>query len=106
MTHPEHAQLYAADAFASGFGRRHLARLIDIACENQPQAGYSVAEVGAGTGGLTKQARFRCKGKGCQSMHAQATDTAGVPAAPLAMRKSAHMSLIGRLRRACRAALP
>ena len=58
MTHPEHGQLYAGDPFVSGFGGRHLARLVDIACENQRQAGFSVAEVGAGTGGLTKQVRL------------------------------------------------
>ena len=57
VTHPEHGVLYSDDPFVSGFGRRHLKRLLDIACENMGQAGFAVAEVGAGTGGLTRQAR-------------------------------------------------
>ena len=55
MTHPDHADVYARDVFVSGFGARHLARFLDVACENQPQDGFAAAEIGAGTGGLTRQ---------------------------------------------------
>lgn len=55
VTHPDHADVYARDVFVSGFHGRHLARMLDIACENQPQDGFVAAEVGAGTGGLTRQ---------------------------------------------------
>jgi hypothetical protein len=54
--HAEHAAAQQGDPYLSGFGPRHLSRLVDIACENQPQAGFSVAEVGTDAGGLTRQA--------------------------------------------------
>ena len=49
--------LYSQDLGARGFGPRHLARYLEIVIENQDQAGFTVAEIGAGTGGLTRQVR-------------------------------------------------
>ena len=55
VQHAEHGQLYAADPLMQGFAPRHISHLLDIVCENQGQTGFSVAEVGAGTGGFTRQ---------------------------------------------------
>ena len=40
----------------SGFGLAELKIMLDIAMENQRPEGFTVCEVGAGSGGLTKQA--------------------------------------------------
>jgi fatty acid synthase len=53
--HEEHHLLYARDPLARGFDKKHLSIFIQIVCENQKQEGFRVAEVGAGTGGLTRQ---------------------------------------------------
>ncbi|EIE22203.1 ketoacyl-synt-domain-containing protein [Coccomyxa subellipsoidea C-169] len=55
MQHGEHSQLYAQDPLMQGFHARHINHMLDIVCENQGQAGFSVAEIGAGTGGFTRQ---------------------------------------------------
>ena len=55
VQHSEHGVLYAADPLMQGFHGRHISHLLDIVCENQGQTGFSVAEVGAGTGGFTRQ---------------------------------------------------
>jgi hypothetical protein len=58
VTHPEHGVLYSHDLVLSGFGARALAWCLETVCENQAQVGFSVAEIGAGTGGLTRQVRM------------------------------------------------
>lgn len=55
MQHEEHHLLYAKDPLARGFHNNHLSHFINIVAENQIQAGFQVAEIGAGTGGLTRQ---------------------------------------------------
>ncbi len=55
VQHSEHNVLYAQDPLMQGFHSRHISHMLDIVCENQGQTGFSVAEVGAGTGGFTRQ---------------------------------------------------
>ena len=55
VQHSEHNVLYAQDPLMQGFHARHISHMLDIVCENQGQTGFSVAEVGAGTGGFTRQ---------------------------------------------------
>ena len=55
MQHAEHNVLYAQDPLMQGFHSRHISHMLDIVCENQGQTGFTVAEVGAGTGGFTRQ---------------------------------------------------
>lgn len=47
--------VFASDSLLAGFGLPELKVMLDIALENQPVDGVTVCEVGAGTGGLTKQ---------------------------------------------------
>lgn len=61
MQHAEHGVLYAADPLMQGFHGRHISHLLAIVCENQGQRGFSVAEVGAGTGGFTRQVGTRAR---------------------------------------------
>ena len=56
--HSDFAQLFSADAYAAGFGEGAVSHLIDVATENQKQAGIFVAEVGAGSGSFTRQVRL------------------------------------------------
>ena len=51
--HPEHDQLYT-ESLCDNEG---LAVMLDIVAENGPPGGLRCAEVGAGTGGLTRRAR-------------------------------------------------
>lgn len=53
--HEEHQHVYARDPLARGFDHKHLSHFIEIVAENQSQQGFKVVEVGAGTGGLTRQ---------------------------------------------------
>lgn len=53
------APAYLADPLLSGFGLPQLKLMLDIAMENQRTEGFVAAEVGTGTGGLTKQVCFR-----------------------------------------------
>ena len=55
VQHSEHNVLYAQDPLMQGFHSRHISHMLDIVCENQGQTGFTVAEVGAGTGGFTRQ---------------------------------------------------
>ena len=55
VQHSEHNVLYAQDPLMQGFHSRHISHMLDIVCENQGQTGFSAAEVGAGTGGFTRQ---------------------------------------------------
>lgn len=55
VQHSEHNVLYAQDPLMQGFHARHISHMLDVVCENQGQTGFSVAEVGAGTGGFTRQ---------------------------------------------------
>ena len=57
MTHTDYGMLYFDDPASSSLGQKPLSRLVDIICENQGLAGIHVAEIGAGTGGLTRQVR-------------------------------------------------
>lgn len=57
--HEEHHSLYARDPLARGFDPKHLSHFIEIVAENQKQEGFKVAEIGAGTGGLTRQVSIR-----------------------------------------------
>ena len=59
MQHSEHNVLYAQDPLMQGFHARHISHMLDIVCENQGQTGFTVAEVGAGTGGFTRQVSSR-----------------------------------------------
>ena len=54
--HSGWAQLFSADPYAAGFGEGAVSHLIDVATENQKQAGIHVVEVGAGSGAFTRQA--------------------------------------------------
>ena len=55
VQHAEHNVLYAQDPLMQGFHSRHISHMLDIVCENQGQTGFSAAEIGAGTGGFTRQ---------------------------------------------------
>jgi len=55
VQHSEHNVLYAQDPLMQGFHSRNISHMLDIVCENQGQTGFTVAEVGAGTGGFTRQ---------------------------------------------------
>ncbi|EIE23140.1 hypothetical protein COCSUDRAFT_47508 [Coccomyxa subellipsoidea C-169] len=55
VQHAEHNVLYAQDPLMQGFHARHISHMLDIVCENQGQTGFTVAEIGAGTGGFTRQ---------------------------------------------------
>ncbi len=57
VQHAEHNVLYAQDPLMQGFHARHISHMLDIVCENQGQTGFTVAEIGAGTGGFTRQVR-------------------------------------------------
>ena len=57
VQHSEHNVLYAQDPLMQGFHARHISHMLDIFCENQGQTGFTVAEVGAGTGGFTRQVK-------------------------------------------------
>ena len=59
VQHSEHNVLYAQDPLMQGFHSRHISHMLDIVCENQGQTGFSAAEIGAGTGGFTRQVRPR-----------------------------------------------
>ena len=61
MQHAEHNVLYAQDPLMQGFHARHISHMLDIVCENQGQTGFSVAEIGAGTGGFTRQVSSRSR---------------------------------------------
>jgi hypothetical protein len=58
VTHHAHGTLYSDDLYASGFNKRYFAQLLEIVMENQSQFGFKAAEIGAGTGGLTRQVRL------------------------------------------------
>jgi fatty acid synthase len=55
VQHSEHGVLYAQDPLMQGFHARQISHMLDIVCENQGQTGFTVAEIGAGTGGFTRQ---------------------------------------------------
>ena len=55
VQHSEHNVLYAQDPLMQGFHSKHISHMLDVVCENQGQSGFTVAEVGAGTGGFTRQ---------------------------------------------------
>lgn len=55
VQHSEHNVLYAQDPLMQGFHSKHISHMLDVVCENQGQTGFTVAEVGAGTGGFTRQ---------------------------------------------------
>ena len=59
VQHAEHNVLYAQDPLMQGFHSRHISHMLDIVCENQGQTGFTAAEVGAGTGGFTRQVGLR-----------------------------------------------
>ncbi|EIE19942.1 hypothetical protein COCSUDRAFT_58179 [Coccomyxa subellipsoidea C-169] len=55
VQHPEHKDLYANDAILRGFEKEVLIVMLDIVEENVSTDGFRCAEVGAGTGGFTRQ---------------------------------------------------
>ena len=57
MAHPDYGTLYFDDPACATLGLDPLNRMLDIVCENTSLAGLHAAEIGAGTGGLTRQAR-------------------------------------------------
>ena len=56
LDHPDFTSALAEDALLSGFGQKQLDVILAIAISNQKAAGYTVGEVGAGSGAFTKQA--------------------------------------------------
>ena len=56
VQHPEHSALYAGDLTARGFAPDVLLTMLDTFGENASPDGFRCAEVGAGTGGFTRQA--------------------------------------------------
>ncbi len=55
VQHPEHKDLYAIDTCAKGFDKEVLILMLGIVGENVSTDGFRCAEVGAGTGGFTRQ---------------------------------------------------
>jgi hypothetical protein len=55
VQHPEHKDLYATDPIARGFEGEVLTVMLDTVGENLSTDGFRCAEVGAGTGGFTRQ---------------------------------------------------
>ena len=55
VQHPEHKDLYATDPIARGFEGEVLTVMLDMVGENLSTDGFRCAEVGAGTGGFTRQ---------------------------------------------------
>ena len=93
MTHPDHADVYAHDVFVSGFAVHHLSRFLDIICENQPQDGFVAAEIGAGTGGLTRQVSTRPRSWHHPLSHMQAPAATCVPFTCQIARRQHFVSL-------------
>lgn len=56
VQHPEHKDLYAADPYSRGFDEEVLIVMLDVVKENVASDGFRCAEIGAGTGGFTRQA--------------------------------------------------
>lgn len=52
------AKAYLEDPVLSGFGSKELKIMLDIAMENQRPEGFVACEIGAGSGGFTKQVGF------------------------------------------------
>ncbi|KAK9826437.1 hypothetical protein WJX81_005723 [Elliptochloris bilobata] len=55
VQHAEHGELYVKDPFCAVFPGGPLHALLDIVAENQAPGGFCALEVGAGTGGFTRQ---------------------------------------------------
>ncbi|EIE19938.1 hypothetical protein COCSUDRAFT_44339 [Coccomyxa subellipsoidea C-169] len=55
VQHPEHNDLYATDLVARGFEKEVLIVMLEVVRENVSTDGFRCAEVGAGTGGFTRQ---------------------------------------------------
>lgn len=55
MQHPEHYTLYRDDLLCAGFQHQQWTLMLDIVRQHYPGTPLSVAEIGAGTGGLTLQ---------------------------------------------------
>lgn len=53
--HSTLAKALEEDPFLSGFGQKALDVILAVAISNQKAAGYTVGEIGSGSGGFTKQ---------------------------------------------------
>ena len=54
VQHPEHGKLYGDDVVISS--KLAVESMLDIVCENLQTTGVRCVEIGAGTGGLARQA--------------------------------------------------
>ncbi len=76
--HPEHGRLYAEDLLARGFSATVLDRMLGIVEENHSTS-LEVCEIGAGTGGLTRQILARPSLAGIERYVATDVTSAFVP---------------------------
>ena len=51
-------EAFSKDPLISGFGKSELKIMLDMAMDNQRPEGFVAGELGAGSGGFTKQVRL------------------------------------------------